>query len=98
MKTLRPFQETAINELRAGLMQGHKRQLLALATGAGKTVVASHLIHRAAQNDHKSLFIVDRIELVDQAIEHLSAMGLQVGVYQGENTMVQASDEVVVAS
>lgn len=98
MKTLRPFQETAINELRAGLMQGHKRQLLALATGAGKTVVASHLIHRAAQNDHKSLFIVDRLELVDQAVNHLSAIGLQVGVYQGENTMVRASDEVVVAS
>ncbi len=39
---------------------------------------------------HKSLFTVDRIELVDQAINHLSSMGLQVGVYQGENNLVQA--------
>ncbi|MCU7805919.1 MAG: DEAD/DEAH box helicase [Candidatus Thiodiazotropha sp. (ex Lucinoma borealis)] len=98
MKTLRPFQETVIDELRTGFIQGHKRQLLALATGAGKTVVASHLIHRAAEKDCKSLFIVDRIELVDQAVRHLSDIGLQVGVYQGDNTQVQASDEVVVAS
>ncbi|MCU7866291.1 MAG: DEAD/DEAH box helicase family protein, partial [Candidatus Thiodiazotropha sp. (ex Lucinoma borealis)] len=51
MKTLRPFQETVIDELRTGFIQGHKRKLLALATGAGKTVVASHLIHRAAEKD-----------------------------------------------
>ncbi|WP_442871402.1 DEAD/DEAH box helicase family protein [Candidatus Thiodiazotropha sp. CDECU1] len=45
MKTLRPFQEAVIDELRSGFIQSHKRQLLALATGSGKTVVASHLIH-----------------------------------------------------
>ncbi|MCU7865509.1 MAG: DEAD/DEAH box helicase family protein, partial [Candidatus Thiodiazotropha sp. (ex Lucinoma borealis)] len=98
MKILRPFQETVIDELRSGLMQGHKRQLLALATGAGKTVVASHLIHRAAEKGNKSLFIVDRIELVDQAVTHLSETGLKVGVYQGENTQVRESDEATVAS
>lgn len=98
MKTLRPFQETVIDELRTGLIQGNKRQLLALATGAGKTVVASHLIHKAAEKGNKSLFIVDRIELVCQAIKHLSEIGLKVGIYQGENTLVRSSDEVVVAS
>ncbi|MEW8230380.1 MAG: DEAD/DEAH box helicase family protein [Candidatus Thiodiazotropha endolucinida] len=98
MKTLRPFQETVIDELRSGLIQGHKHQLLALATGSGKTVTAAHMIHRAAKKRHKSLFVVDRVELVSQAVNHLSEIGLKVGTFQSENTMVRASDEVVVAS
>ena len=67
MKTLYPFQEQVIQELRQGYKQGHKRQMLALATGGGKTVAAAHLIHSAAQKGRTSLFIVDRIELVEQA-------------------------------
>ncbi len=98
MKTLYPFQEKIIEDLRAGFAAGHKHQVLALGTGGGKTVVASHLIHSAASKGNKSLFIVDRIELVGQAVEHLRSTGLKVGIMQGENTYVSDDHEVIVAS
>lgn len=95
---LRDYQERVIHELRDGFRSGHMRQILALATGSGKTVVASHLIHNAARKGHKSLFIVDRVELIEQAVTHLDAMGLRVGVLQGENTFYTGKDDAVVAS
>ncbi len=98
MIELRDFQQDIVDELRRGLMAGHLRQMLAMPTGSGKTVVASHIIHRAARNGHRSMFIVDRIELVEQAARHLEAIGLRVGVMQGENTSRRPDDEVIVAS
>ena len=95
---LRDYQESVVQELREGFRSGHLRQILALATGSGKTVVASHLIGTAASKGHKSLFVVDRIELVDQAAQHLHQMGLSVGILQGENTNYSGADDVVVAS
>jgi superfamily II DNA or RNA helicase len=98
MLTLHPFQEDAIEALRQGYRAHHKRQVLALATGAGKTVVASHMIRNASRRGHKSLFIVDRIELVGQAADHLQALRLRTGIPQADNTWMQKDDEVAVAS
>ena len=98
MIQLHDFQQQAIDDLRRGLMSGHRCQLLGLATGGGKTVVASHMVRSAARNGHTSLFIVDRIELVGQAARHLTDIGLRVGVMQGDNTWLHPDDEVIVAS
>jgi len=95
---LYPFQRHVITELRRAWMQGHRRQVLALPTGGGKTVVATQMIHNAARNGHRSMFVVDRIELVEQAASHLHALGLKVGILQGDNTRRHPDDEVVVAS
>ncbi len=43
----------------------------------------------AVEKGKRVLFIVDRIELVGQAVATFSALGLQVGVLQGENTNLQ---------
>ncbi len=98
MLELYHFQAEMIDQLRSGLRAGHKRQILAAATGAGKTVVASAMIHAAAAKGNRALFVVDRIELVGQAARHLTGMGLRVGILQGENTCLSPDDEVVVAS
>ena len=95
---LRPYQERVIQELRQGLLEGHTRQILALATGAGKTVVAAHIVRSAVEKRHRCLFVVERIVLVDQAMKHLEAVGLKVGILQGENTNYTPDDEVIVAS
>ena len=71
---------------------------MALPTGAGKTVVAGEIIHRANKLGHKSLFIVERVQLVIQAVEHLESIGLKVGILQGDNTCMYPDDEVVVCS
>ncbi|AFL76402.1 DEAD/DEAH box helicase [Thiocystis violascens] len=91
-------QEQVIGELRQGLMDGHKRQVLALATGGGKTVVAAHLSRSAVEKGKRVLFIVDRIELVGQAVATFHALGLQVGVLQGDNTNYSREDDIIVAS
>lgn len=98
MFDLHPFQHQIITDLATGYRKGHLRQVCALPTGGGKTVVAAHLGHRAAAKDKRLLFIVDRIELCGQAAETFGAMGLSVGILRGEETNYSRQDEVVVAS
>ncbi|WP_295392921.1 DEAD/DEAH box helicase [uncultured Thiodictyon sp.] len=98
MLELYPHQATCIDELREGIRQGHKRQVLGLATGGGKTVVASHIAVGAVAKSKRVLFIVDRIELVSQAARTFHAMGLRVGILQGEFTSYSPEDDIIVAS
>ena len=95
---LRPYQEQVIEDLRQGIREGHKRQILALATGAGKTIVASAIIRNAVANGNRCIFIVDRKTLVHQAVKHLHEIGLSVGVVQGINTEYTPQDDVIVAT
>jgi len=92
------FQGQIIADLGQGYRQGHLRQVCALPTGGGKTVVAAHLARRAAAKGRKLLFIVDRIELCGQAAETFAAMGLAVGILRGDDTRYTRQDEVIVAS
>jgi superfamily II DNA or RNA helicase len=98
MFQLYPFQVNVMGDLREGFRQGHKRQVLALATGGGKTVVAGHLALSAASKGTRALFIVDRIELVAQAVRTFHTLGLRVGVLRGEDTNYSEQDDIVVAS
>lgn len=98
MFDLYPHQTQVIDDLTCGYQQGHHRQVVGLATGAGKTVIAAHLGHRAAENGGKMLFIVDRIELCGQAAETFAGIGLNVGILRGEDTSYTRQDEIIVAS
>ena len=98
MFQLHPFQDEIIVDLGLGYRLGHRRQVVALPTGGGKTVVAAHLGRRAAAKGKKMLFIVDRIELCGQAAETFNAVGLSVGILRGEDTSYTRQDEIVVAS
>ncbi len=95
---LRPYQTAAIDALSQGFREGHLRQLLMMPTGSGKTATAGEMVRRAAERGHRSLFIVDRIELAGQAVRHLQSLGLPTGLMQGENTFYSDSDAVIVAS
>ncbi len=98
VKALYTFQEEAVNALRRGYRDGHRCQLLALATGAGKTVVATHMIRSAAQKGRTSMFVVAQLELIEQTARHLDELGLKVGVLQGGQTALHPDDECTVAS
>lgn len=95
---LRTYQSDAVRALRLGHRAGHRRQVLGLPTGSGKTVIVSEIIRGATSKGVKALFIVDRITLVNQARSHLEQIGLQVGVMQGSNTDWSSDDDVIVAS
>jgi type I restriction enzyme R subunit len=67
--TRRYYQDAAIRAVLEKLARGEKRALLTLATGAGKTFIAVHLLKRIAdaKQMRKALFICDRDELRTQA-------------------------------
>ncbi|KAH2319259.1 hypothetical protein KXV92_001793 [Aspergillus fumigatus] len=70
---LRDYQEECIQSVLKYLDEGHKRLGISLATGAGKTVIFTELIGRIPSRNEigdKSLIIVHRKELVEQAAQH----------------------------
>lgn len=77
---LRPYQIRAVEAVEAAYAAGKRAPLLALATGAGKTVVAAELIRRAEAKGQTALFLAPRRELVHQASWSLAQIGLDHGV------------------
>ncbi len=67
--TNRPYQQTAIKSIIEWLNQKHRRGLLVLATGTGKTRVSISLCDILMRNDWAKnvLFLADRTALVRQA-------------------------------
>jgi len=60
LRCLRLYQKTAIYAIQQAIKKGSDRFLLEMATGTGKTLTAASLI---------KLFLVDRLELEDQALK-----------------------------
>src|SRR4051812_15551232 len=77
---LRPYQEEAIDGARIELRNGAKSTLVIAATGAGKTVIASAIIHSAEQRGTRTLFLAHRRELIEQTSQKLSAFGVRHGI------------------
>ena len=80
---LRPYQADAVEALRQKIRAEQKRLVLCAGTGAGKTVIASHLLRQADRKGAYALFLVDRIALVNQTSATLDAYGIQHGILQG---------------
>lgn len=71
-KTPRYYQEIAINRTVEAVAKGRNRVLLVMATGTGKTYVASQIIYTLWKSKTKKriLFLADRNILVDQAMNN----------------------------
>jgi len=82
---LRQYQVDSINDLRKAILRGHKRIVLQLATGGGKTTIASEMIRKANEKGKKCLFLADRIELVEQTSRRLDYEGLDHGIIMADN-------------
>ncbi len=63
---LRPYQLTAVDEIR-GAFKEAKRVVLCLPTGAGKTVVFSEIVRRVLEKGRKVAIVTHRRELLSQA-------------------------------
>ena len=98
MFELRPYQEGSIDGLRDGFRQGHNRQVLAAATGAGKSIMALSIIDSARKKGSKTLFMCDRRVLVDQFSRHLDRHGIDHGVYMSGHWRYRPYENVQVAS
>jgi type I restriction enzyme R subunit len=69
LKFLRPYQLNAVKALQKSVKQGNQRFLFEMATGTGKTLTSAAVIRLFLRsgNAHRVLFLVDRIELENQA-------------------------------
>lgn len=97
---LRPYQSEAIASLTTGWTPRRNRLAVVLPTGAGKTVVLSHLIDQhLRQHGGRALVIAHREELIQQAAAKVRAVAphLKVGVVKAGRNEHRGVD-VIVAS
>jgi type I restriction enzyme R subunit len=76
LRFLRPYQLKAIHRLQAAVGEGKDRFLFEMATGTGKTLTAAAVIKLFLRsgNVRRVLFLVDRLELEDQAKKTFAAV------------------------
>ena len=69
LKFLRPYQLEAVVKLQESAKKGNNRFLFEMATGTGKTMLSAAVIKLflRTENARRVLFLVDRLELEDQA-------------------------------
>lgn len=73
---LRPYQSEAIAQLRKSFSDKHKRVVLCLPTGSGKTVVFSEMVRMAAEKGTRTLVLTDRVELFNQTFKAMGRVGV----------------------
>jgi type I restriction enzyme R subunit len=76
LRFLRPYQLKAIHRLQAAVQEGKDRFLFEMATGTGKTLTAAAVVKLFLRsgNARRVLFLVDRLELEDQARKAFAAL------------------------
>jgi len=93
----REYQTYAVQNLRAGLAEGFKRQMLSSPTGSGKTEIGMILVRGAISKGKRVAFLCNRINLVGQTSARFFKAGIAHGVIQGANTS-RTYENVIVAS
>ncbi len=68
---LRPYQAEARDAILQEWSEGHKRTLLVLPTGCGKTVCFASVVNERVKNGEKALVMAHRGELLDQAADKI---------------------------
>lgn len=100
-KFLRDYQLDAVKVVTSRFDQGNRRFLLEMATGTGKTLLAAALIKLFLKsgNAQRILFLVDRIELADQALQNISGYlkEYNIGIFK-ENKEMALQNKVVIAT
>ena len=102
LRFLRPYQLKAIHALQRDVREGKDRFLFEMATGTGKTLTAAAVIKLFLRsgNARRVLFLVDRLELEDQARKAFKALlsaDFQTVIYK-ENRDYWRRAEIVVTT
>jgi superfamily II DNA or RNA helicase len=98
--SLRPYQQEALTAIADAESRGIRRQLVALPTGTGKTVIFAHLLQ---QRRVRALVLAHRDELIEQAASKIRTIDptARVGICKAERRGILArfkSGETVVVS
>lgn len=98
-QTLRPYQQTARENIHSEWENGHLRTLLVLPTGTGKTIVFASVAADQVRAGDRVLILAHRGELLEQAADKLQrSTGLVSAVEKAESTCLNSWYRVVVGS
>ena len=86
MLTLRPYQETGVNDIRARFNAGDRSVLFVLPTGGGKTVIFTHIAELAAARGNRVWLLGHRVEIVRQIAGALRHFGVHCGMINSNYT------------
>jgi DNA repair protein RadD len=85
--------------IRESLRTGHRRPVLQLPTGAGKTRVAAEIILGSLRREGRAIFVVPRLSLIEQTLAAFEHEGIwNVGVIQGAHFRTNPPAPVQIAS
>jgi len=94
---LRDYQEKTISMARDAIA-AYKKIVIQLSTGAGKTVIATHILKQVASRGIRCCFVVDRLTLINQTSMVFSQYGIPHGVIQGQHERWRPEELVQIAS
>ncbi len=77
---LRSYQLDTVAEVRQAILDGHKRILVVIPTGGGKTTIGGFMVHGTVNKGGRALWLAHRKELVEQAHERIHQFGIKAGV------------------
>ena len=80
MIQLRDYQEKGVNDIRSAFEQGFRRVTYTAPCGAGKTILVVYMAGMSAINGCRTIFLVHRVELLDQAAETFIRAGVNFGI------------------
>ena len=98
-RILRPYQINAVKAVQQAVSEGKDRFLLEMATGLGKTLTAGALIKLflSTENANRILFLVDRLELENQAKKNFdSYLGAYTSVIYKQNKKDWKKAQIVI--
>lgn len=92
MITLRDYQQEAIEAIESAYHRDVKNQLLAIATGGGKTVIFAEVVQRRAKLGGRALVLAHRDRLLAQASQKLGAVlpWSELGIVMADQNRVHA--------
>ena len=96
--SLRPYQSSALTQIKKNFANGLNRQLLVMPTGSGKTVVFSELLKACHAKGIPALMVVRGRQLVDQASQRLAREGVPHGVLMANDFRYRLREPIQVIS
>lgn len=98
MDTSREYQTKSISDIREKFREGHRKVLLWLATGGGKTFVFCKMVKDSVSRGKRCIVVVRGRKLVDQASKRLFREGVNHGVLMASHWNYRPQAPVQVCS
>ena len=96
---LRDYQSEALSDLQGSFRQGLTRPVLYASVGAGKTVIAAHIVARALDKGKSVLFIAPYTALINQTAKSFMDQGIpQPGIIQAQHEWTDSSKRLQIGS